>query len=182
MNKLDTSSWSEFEIGKYFDVKRGKRIVENVDYFNLKNDENPFNVITAKTSNNGVNGYYSKSNCPKNTLVACGEVSGMITTFQENECWVLDTCRIFTPLFKGFNKWIALFIIPIFNQNTFRYSYGKSANPDDIKKLIIKLPVDLNREPDWRYMEEYMKQLWERERDWWTCSKSRTIWYQTWYS
>ena len=61
----------------------------------------------------------------------------------------MDRSRKIIPKQKNlFNKYIAMFLIPIFEKNIFRYSYGNSANPSDIENLIIKLPVDHFGNPD----------------------------------
>ena len=40
---------------------------------------------------------------------------------------------------------------------------------ESIKEEYIKLPVDINGEPDWEYMERYVKQLYAREREFRPC-------------
>jgi hypothetical protein len=44
------------------------------------------------------------------------------------------------------------------SQNQFRYAYGRSANPQNIKNLIIQLPSK-NNKPDWDFMENYIKSI-----------------------
>lgn len=158
--KLDKRNWVEFKIGDIFSVKRGKRIVRDIDYFTYKTGEYKYPVITSTTVNNGVDGYYNKSNCPKNTLVCGGEASGMFTTYQEEECWVMDRARILTPKNNILmNKYVGLFLATILKQNQYKYCYGRSANPDDIENLIVQLPAK-NNLPDYKYMESYIRSLW----------------------
>ncbi len=83
----------------------------------------------------------------------------MNSTYQINKCWILDRARIILPKHDFLNKYVAMFLITIFNKNTIKFSYGNSANPNDIENLIIKLPIDKNGEPDWKYMENYIKSL-----------------------
>lgn len=151
---METNNWKEFKIGNLFDVTRGKRIVKT-DY--VKNG--PYPVITATTSNNSVDGYYSKYNSEGNILTIGGEASGFFTTYQENRCWVMDRSRICIPLFKDFNKFHAFFLIPLFNKNRYKYNYGRSANPEEISNTVIKLPSTCEGKPDWEYMENYIKSL-----------------------
>jgi len=158
--KLDTSTWKEFCIGDLFTVKRGKRIVRERDYIKQKTEEYPYSVITATKQNNGTDGYYHSYNCPKNSLVCGGEVSGMFTTYQPNECWVMDSARIFIPINNAIvNVYTAMFLATIFSQNQYKYSFGRKSNPDGIEKTIIKLPVTSKGFPDWVYMEQYIKSL-----------------------
>lgn len=156
---LDSSYWIKFPIKQFFNITRGKRIVFNEDYFEFKDDENIYPVITASTTNNSVGGYYKEFNCPKNSIVSCGDASGMYSTYQEKNCWVVDSSRILKPKFEEFNKYLALFFITILNANQYRYSYGRKANKEDIEKILIPLPVNINNQPDWEYIEEYIKSL-----------------------
>jgi len=156
----DVVNWEEFKIGDFFKVKRGKRIVRNRDYFTTLTDEYCYKVITSTKQNNGVDGYYHSFNCPANSIVCGGEAGGMFTTYQPTDCWVMDRARIFTPK-NGviINKYIAMFLVTIFGKNQYKYSYGRTPNPDGIEATTIKLPVDKKGNPDWDYMENYIKAL-----------------------
>jgi len=160
---LDTTNWKEFNIGSFFTVKRGKRIVRDRDYFTTQTDEYCYNVITSTKQNNGVDGYYHSFNCPANSIVCGGEAGGMFTTYQPVECWVMDRARIFTPI-NGVivNKYVAMFLVTIFGKNQYKYSYGRTPNPDGIEATTIKLPVTSKGSPDWDYMEQYIKSLYHK--------------------
>lgn len=110
-------------------------------------------------NNNGIDGYYKKFNCKKNVICSGGDASGMYSTYQKENCWVLDSSRILEPKFENFNKYIAFFFITLFNKNMIKFSYGQKANPKKIENIIIKLPVDNKGNPDWEYMENYIKSL-----------------------
>ena len=160
--KLDISNWKEFKIGNYFEVRRGKRIVKNVDFFDVKNEEYRYPVVTAATSNNSIDGYFNNYNCDDNAIVCGGEAGGFYATYQEEKCWVMDRSRIFLPyssVASKINKFTSLFLVTIFKKEMFKYSYGRSANPRHIMDTVIKLPVDNCGEPDWQFMEEYIKKL-----------------------
>lgn len=57
------------------------------------------------------------------------------------------------------NEKTALYIVTILNNEQFKYSYGRAFLMDRIKDTIIKLPVNENDNPDWNYMENYIKSL-----------------------
>ncbi len=42
---------------------------------------------------------------------------------------------------------------------TYRYNYGLARTLSRIKKEKIKLPIDNEGEPDWLFMENYIKGL-----------------------
>lgn len=175
---FDITQWKEFKIGELFDISRGCRLVKDEDYFDKKDEQYRFPVITAKTTNNGVDGFYFESNCDGNCVVACGEASGMFSTYQREPCWVMDTARIFSFKNKdmNFTPAIGLFFVTILNCNTYRFSYGRKAKPSNMYPIIIKLPVkkDINGKdlydktfkfsqkgyvPDFQYMEDFIKNL-----------------------
>lgn len=85
----------------------------------------------------------------------------MFSTYQEEKCWVMDRSRILNPKFK-MSKNIALFLVSILNLNQYKFSYGRSANPEDINNIIITLPIDNNNNINFKYMEDFIR---ERERN-----------------
>ena len=40
-----------------------------------------------------------------------------------------------------------------------RFSYGRTIGEKDMDEFIIKLPIDSDGEPDWKFMEDYIKAL-----------------------
>ena len=56
------------------------------------------------------------------------------------------------------NKYVALFLVTIINQEQYRYSYGRKASQSRMKKVSIKLPTK-NNQPDWDFMAKFIKSL-----------------------
>ena len=146
------------KISDLFEVTRGKRIVKNKDYFDTKNDNYIFPVITSRTTNNSIDGFYNKYNCDGQYIVCGGEASGMYSTFHSGKFWVMDRSRILKPKFI-LNKYRTFYFIPLLNANMDKFSYGLSANPDKIENINILIPVDKNNNIDFNYIEEYIKSL-----------------------
>ena len=57
------------------------------------------------------------------------------------------------------NKYSGLFICSVLNSIVPNYSYNNARILKKIQSEVHKLPVDKNDEPDWKYMEDYMKNL-----------------------
>lgn len=57
------------------------------------------------------------------------------------------------------NLYTALFLISILKQEKYKYSYGRAFKMDLISNTIIKLPSTPDNEPDWNYMEQYIKSI-----------------------
>ena len=56
------------------------------------------------------------------------------------------------------NKYIALFLTTILNLEQYRYNYGRKCSQTRMKEISIKLPAK-NNQPDWQFMEDYIKSL-----------------------
>ena len=66
------------------------------------------------------------------------------------------------PLYlKGheINPYIALFLCTLIEKERFRWAYGRKWRPIRMPSSKIKLPVTPTGEPDWQFMEDYIKSL-----------------------
>ena len=56
-----------------------------------------------------------------------------------------------------------MFLKTIISCSKYKYDYGRKFNQDRIRETILLLPAKLNSknkyEPDWQYMENYIKSL-----------------------
>ncbi|HIX20463.1 MAG TPA: SAM-dependent methyltransferase [Candidatus Akkermansia intestinigallinarum] len=57
------------------------------------------------------------------------------------------------------NVYRAMYICAVINNERYRFSYGRAVYSGVLKDLQISLPVDANGNPDWQYMEDYIKSL-----------------------
>jgi hypothetical protein len=64
-------------------------------------------------------------------------------------------------LFSKFesNRYISLFMATVIGADKYRYAYGRQYRQKNFREHTIKLPVDSNGDPDWQYMENYIKAL-----------------------
>jgi len=56
------------------------------------------------------------------------------------------------------NKYIAMFLVTILNLEQYRYNYGRKCSQDRMNQIKIKLPAK-DRQPDFNFMEDYIKSL-----------------------
>jgi hypothetical protein len=165
-NKVTTINphyWKEFKIGAYFNVYTGGDMwLEDEQTGNIP-------VICLGGENNGVCGYISKNPehplYPANSISVAGWAGGLFAFYQSKEFYVKGRLKILVPKnnFKN-NKYISLFLCTLLNQEEYRYTYGRKASGDHVSETILKLPAILNSqsnkyEPDWEYMENYIKSL-----------------------
>ncbi len=124
-------------------------------------DGDEINYIGAKKSDNGVmrrvmrvDDLVSKGN---GILFICdGEGSVGYANYMDQDFIGSTTTSIgYNP---KLNKYNALFIVTIIDQEKYRFSYGRKYRAH-IEEAMVKLPVDAYGNPDWNYMENYIKSL-----------------------
>jgi hypothetical protein len=152
---LKDRNWKFFEIEKDLFVVKGskttdKKVLE-------KKGIGSFPYITTKATNNGVSEFYNFSTEEGNVITIDSAVCGF-ASYQEKEFSASDHVEKLIPKFN-LNLYIGLFITSLLNLEKFRYNYGIKCNHERIKKTKIKLPVDNNGNPDWKFMENYIKSL-----------------------
>ena len=82
---------------------------------------------------------------------------------QLNRChqvqfWATDDVNVLYPKFE-MNVYRAMFIITLIEKEKYRFSYGRKWQASIMKETKIKLPIEKNGEPDWNYIENFIKGL-----------------------
>lgn len=150
---LKNVEWGEFEIGKIFDVLRGKRLVAE----NRKRGNIPY--YSASSSNNGLtdlisNSLFIESNCLLvTTFCDSFYVKGQFTA--SDEISILKNSSI--------NQYSGKFISNIITSNKEKFAFGYKAFTERIKRQTILLPTTPQGEPDYNFMEEFMKEIEQRK-------------------
>ncbi|CAP18449.1 N-6 adenine specific DNA methyltransferase [Candidatus Phytoplasma mali] len=164
-----TPKKSNITKNSYFDIFKNCKSFQIKDLFKVKGtkttskeeieeyEKGEYAYISTRATNNGVNGFYSFYSEEGNVLTVDSAVIGSCF-YQENKFTATDHVEQLKPNFK-LNKYIAMFLTTIINQEQFRYSYGRGFNQKRIKKTIIKLPTNKAGTPDWELMENYIKTL-----------------------
>jgi hypothetical protein len=151
---LDISRWKKFKIGDIFNVSGTKTTKIDV----LKEyGRGIYPYVTTQSSNNGVEDFYNYWTEQGKVLVIDSAVTGFCS-YQENNFSASDHVEKLIPRFPV-TKYTGLFIAAIINLDRYRYNYGRKFNQKKIKETLIKLPVLDNDEPDWQFMENYIKAL-----------------------
>ncbi|MDR2537289.1 MAG: restriction endonuclease subunit S [Treponema sp.] len=151
---LDVSKWKEFKINDLFEV-RGT-ITTKIEYLVSRGHGN-YPYVTTQSSHNGVEGFYNYYTEEGNVLVIDSAVAGFCS-YQGRDFSASDHVEKLIPRFAC-NTYIGLFIVTIINLDNYRYNYGRKRNQKKIKDSVVKLPADANGNPDWQFMENYIKAL-----------------------
>ena len=151
-------NWIEFSISSLFDIVKGTRLTKA----NMK--DGTIRFIGASAMNNGITAYISNNEKlhPKNTITVTYNGSVGEAFYQDEQFWASDDVNVLYPKFK-MNFYIAMFLIPALKAVGRKYAFIDKWKKEDMEKDCIMLPVDDNKNPDWTYMENYMKTV-ERKR------------------
>lgn len=147
---VDVTQWKQFKISDLFDCS----IARSEDFGNIPKGNTPF--IGRTENDNGLQGYVEGNKLNKGQCITIGMVGTMKAYWQELDFAASQNILILRR--KGLNKYVALFLTTVL-QHTIRnkYSYNRPIQKEKFKHIFLKLPVDSSGNPDWAYMENYIK-------------------------
>ena len=116
--------------------------------------------IGAVASNNGRTAFISNDKWlhSKNTISVSYNGSIAEAFYQDSIFWATDDVNVLYPKFI-MNKYIAFFIITLIRREKYRFNYGRKWDKELMQQSSIKLPTDSDGNPDWQFMENYIKSL-----------------------
>ena len=174
---LSNVDWRQFSLSSIFDIKDG--------YYNKKPPVEvgriPF--LSATQYNNGISTFYTEEiilaydkvgektskdidkriydgNCL--TITNNGSVGNVYYQAEKFTC-----SHDVTPIYlKGYklNSSLAKFLIPMLEQSGKSFEYAKKWRPKRMRKSSLLLPVDKQGNPNWHFMEEYIKERENKKR------------------
>ena len=155
MNRLNTQNWKEFVIREIFTVKR-PTARSQADY-----DEGTTPFIASGNFNNGVLKYLTPKKdevLDKGNCITVSPIDGS-SFYQENDFLGRGGAGSSIILLYNpkMNLYSGYFISTVIRAVCKKYAYSDMANKDTIGEEKIKLPADKDGNPDFLYMEEYMK-------------------------
>ena len=157
MLKLEDREWKEFKIEDIVDTFK---IAKSIDYGKTTYGNNVF--IGRKTSDNGIQGFVKNETVENGNCITIGMV-GVPTAYWQTTSFVASQ-NILVIRNTQFNQYNAIFLCGLLNKNILtKYNYGKPLNLKHFPKQIIKLPTTFNGEPDYEFMEEYIKEREEQK-------------------
>lgn len=154
MSNIDTSSWKDFKVCDIFLCETTKGIPSKND---LEVGDIPY--ITRSSENNGrAQTCGNINNIVKGNCITIGAEG--FTAFYQKDDFVAGN-KVYSLRIKNYemNEILGLYLASELNSFTENYSFNNARILEKIKKETIKLPVTETYEPDWQYMEEYMKNI-----------------------
>jgi hypothetical protein len=153
---LNMSDWKEFNMNNLFTIKGfGSFSIEELE---KKYGFGDYPYVTRTEKNNGITGFYDFKIAPANVLTIETTLSGLCF-YHDYEFSTGDHVAILKPKNFKLNKYIALFLKSVWRKNAYKYTYGRPAIIDNIKKTNLLLPATSDGTPDFKYMENYIKSL-----------------------
>ena len=157
-DSLDISDWKQFKIKDLFDVSLSKG--------DLKLDScvsGDIPLISSGETNNGCVGFIDSEGDGKAVIFKSNKITVDMfcnAFYQSTPFFAVSHGRvnILTPKFL-MNKYIGLFIATLINKEKFRFTYGRAVYSNVISELTIALPTVSQGNPDWQFMENYIKSL-----------------------
>ena len=152
--RIDARLWMDFRYSELFDIERGRGPrIKDLD----GTGETPF--ITSTDKNNGVTGFTPMSAMHSGNTISVNRNGSVAEAFYQPDpfCSTEDV-HVFNPKFD-MNKYIALFLVSLIKLEKYRYSYGRKWGLARMNNSVIKLPCNHSGQPDWAYMESYIKTI-----------------------
>jgi hypothetical protein len=157
--QLDLCNWKEFRIESIIKhIYKAKAYHRH--YLNLSDKSiDSIQYVTRTETHNGFSGYVrldDKYLFEKANAMIIGDTTATIF-FQDVDFLCGDHIVVLRD--KSLNIFTGLFIKTVLDKERYRYSYGRAFTIQKIKKTKIMLPALDNMNPDWEYMEKYIKSL-----------------------
>ena len=152
-NSDANKEWYSFKLRDLFEIKKGKRLTKAA----MVDGETPF--IGAIDSNNGYRDFIAqKPNHRANTITVNYNGSVAEAFYQPKPFRASDDVNVLYPKFQ-LNRYIGLFITTLIRLEKYRFNYGRKWHLERMQTSTIRLPVNTNGDPDWEFMERYIKSL-----------------------
>lgn len=119
-------------------------------------------IISHSMINNGIAGWTKPIpnqilfNC--NTTISLADRGNFCAFTQNTDFYIGTRVKALKAIFENVNKYVLQFFCVLINKQSVKFSYGNNAT-GGLNKLKILLPITENGEPDYAYMENYMKDL-----------------------
>ena len=152
---LNEKIWRAFFIEDIFDILPGKRLTK------AEMIPGDTTFIGASDSNNGVTAFVGNENdsADENFLSVSYNGSVCQCFYQPYHCLCSDDVKRFHLKNHAGNKYIYLFLANSIRQQKNKFNYGYKFNEKRMRRQKIMLPVNDSGEPDFDFMENYMRDI-----------------------
>lgn len=150
--QLNEKEWLPFKIESLFNIGKGI-------YLNKKDIHQGMSpYITASASNNGITRFIGNDTLFDEDTITIEKVK-LTAFYQPTKYYCSHDVSVVSS--EKLNKFNAIFTASMINRQGDKYSYGRQAQLNVVKRETVFLPVHKvdNVQPDWQFMEDYTQQL-----------------------
>lgn len=165
MLNLNDREWKRFLL-----ISKDMFYIDNVSTIKSTSEANAndfYDVVGATSKNNGNIGFLNqkdksvRGNCI--CLIKTGQGSVGDAVYKKGD--FIPSNNVCVIRSHWLNKHNGLFIVAEINRQANKYSYGYIRNNQRILKETVMLPSDKNGNPDYEFMEQYIKEQENRKRE-----------------
>ncbi len=142
-----------------FNIEKGERLNKN------KRVEGDMPFLTSTALNNGISNFIDydtfidEKRINKNKIT----IDMLSNVFYHGYKYFSDdnihTLALQEEYTKYDNKYISIFIATLLNKISVKFNYGRQVRLKRLQRETVALPIDKNNQPDWQFMEDYIKSL-----------------------
>ena len=150
---IEEKEWAEFFIADVSEILSGR------DIYGSERIKGNTPYISATANNNGIGHFVGNDNPTKESGCLSVNRNGSVgySFYHPYEALFGNDCRKLRP--KNQSKHVGIFISQQITRQRGKYGYGYKMGTARLKRQKIMLPINHQNEPDYDYMENYMKQL-----------------------
>lgn len=152
--QLITDQWSSFQLGKIFEIKKGKRLIRR----DWKPGSTPF--VGTSTRRNGIVGYIDNAPMfPGGSITIPYNGQGGVgwACYQAEPFCASDDIQVLLPL-SNTDQAAMMFVTVVLRRERYRYSFGTKWHLERMRETSIRLPSKKGC-PDWKMMSNFMRGL-----------------------
>lgn len=155
LSGIDVTDWKYHCVGKLFSFENGRATHDMLTegngcvYLGAKKEDNSVMMSCAYDP-----ALVQKGNCV--VFICNGEGSVGYANYIERD--FIATSDVTSAYNEHLNKYIGLFLVAVFDLERPKYSFGRKRRPH-LPGSEVLLPTRCDGEPDWEYMESYIKSL-----------------------
>ena len=123
---------------------------------------NDIAYVGAQKKANGIMAYVQQNKeltTEGNCIVFIGDGQGSVGYSLYQPLDFIGSTTLISGHNPKLNEYNALFLVGVLDLERYRYSFGRKYNKKAVLNTNIKLPVDSKGNPDWQFMEDYIKSL-----------------------
>ena len=155
--KVDTREWGEFRVGELFIQERGKEKAPK------QNELGDCPLIQETNNNNG----FDRMVVP--TKIIKGNSITVSINYAQNVFYQADdfcaSVNIAVLRNNHLNRYNSQFVCSVLRNAHQKFDYTSKISKELLNKETIMFPVDKTGQPDWAYMEEYMRKVEEKAKN-----------------